>query len=53
MDVVTHLQGVRLPSSLPGTTINYSPTDYDAYNKFQLYRFDGTRFVPFGGLITG
>jgi branched-chain amino acid transport system substrate-binding protein len=52
IEVVTNLKGVRMPSSLPGTSISYSPTDYDAYKQFQMYRFDGTRFVPFGGLVT-
>jgi branched-chain amino acid transport system substrate-binding protein len=51
IDVATHLQGVTLPFLVPGTSMTYTPTDYDALKQFQLYRFDGTRFVPFGGLV--
>lgn len=52
IEIVTHLNGIRIPSSLPGTSITYTPTDYDAYKKFQMYRFDGTRFMPFGKLVS-
>jgi hypothetical protein len=38
---------------LPGTTLNVSPTDYDGFKQFQLFRFDGNRYVPFGSLIDG
>jgi branched-chain amino acid transport system substrate-binding protein len=53
IDVVTHLQGMRLPFMVPGTSFSFSPTDYDAFEEFRLYRFDGTHFVPFGNLIKG
>jgi branched-chain amino acid transport system substrate-binding protein len=53
VDVVTHLRGVHLPGLFAGDSINYSPTDYDAFKQFQLFRWDGTRLVPFGDLISG
>jgi branched-chain amino acid transport system substrate-binding protein len=42
MAVATHLQGVRLPSLLPGITLNTSPTDYN---------FDGHQWVLFTEII--
>jgi branched-chain amino acid transport system substrate-binding protein len=52
VDIVTHLQGVKLPYLVPGASINYGPTDYDPLKQFRLYRFDGTHFSPFGDLIS-
>jgi ABC-type branched-subunit amino acid transport system substrate-binding protein len=53
LDVVTHLRGFHTPVGLPGTTVDYSPTDYDAQKQFQILRYDGTHFVPVGALIKG
>ena len=53
VDIATHIQGLHTPIMLPGTTMNMSPTDYDGFKQFQLFRFDGERYVPFGGLIEG
>ncbi len=36
---------------LPGTTIDYSPTDYDPQKQFQILRYNGTRMEPVGRLI--
>jgi hypothetical protein len=46
------LHGVTLPDLVPGTSISYTPTDYDAYKQFRLYRFDSTRFVPYGRIVS-
>jgi branched-chain amino acid transport system substrate-binding protein len=53
LDVVTHLHGLHTPVGLPGTTIDYSPTDYDAQKQFQILRYDGARSVPVGDLVKG
>jgi branched-chain amino acid transport system substrate-binding protein len=51
VDVATHIESMHTPIMLPGTTLNVSPTDYDGFKQFQLFRFDGNRYVPFGSLI--
>lgn len=48
----THFDSVRVPGLLPGITINTSPSDYRTIKQMQLYRFDGTRWAPIGGLIS-
>ena len=53
VDVATHIESMHTPIMLPGTTLNVSPTDYDGFKQFQLFRFDGNRYVPFGSLIDG
>lgn len=37
--------------SLPGITINTSPTDFAPIKMLQLARFDGKTWVPFGGVL--
>lgn len=51
VDIATHIRGLRTPIMLPGTTMSMSSTNYDGFKQFQLFRFDGERYVPFGGLI--
>jgi branched-chain amino acid transport system substrate-binding protein len=51
MAVATHLQGVRLPSLLPGITLNTSPTDYNPIKQMRLQRFDGHQGVLFTEII--
>jgi len=51
MTVATHLQGVRMPSLLPGITLNTSPTDYNPLKQMRLQRFDGHRWVLFTEII--
>jgi branched-chain amino acid transport system substrate-binding protein len=51
VDVLVHTRGLHAPIMLPGVTLNMSPTDYDGFKQFQLFRFNGERYVPFGGLI--
>ena len=47
----THLSSVRIPMLLPGMTFNTAPDDYRPVKEMQLQRFDGTRWVPVGGLV--
>jgi branched-chain amino acid transport system substrate-binding protein len=42
MELATHLQDVRMPSLLPGITLNTSPTDYNPIKQLRLQRFDGS-----------
>lgn len=37
---------------LPGTVVNTSPEDYRITKQFQMVRFDGTRWAPFGPLLS-
>jgi ABC-type branched-subunit amino acid transport system substrate-binding protein len=52
MNQATHLTNVKVPMLLPGITISTTPTDYRAIKQLQLERFDGTRYVRFGDVIT-
>ncbi len=47
----THMQGVRVPMLLPGISVTTAPDDYRSVKQMQLQRFDGTRWVPLGGLV--
>jgi branched-chain amino acid transport system substrate-binding protein len=49
----THLQTMQVPMLLPGITLNTSPTDYSPIKQMQLQRFDGTSWVPIGGISGG
>lgn len=51
MRQATHLKDVHVPMLLPGITLNTSPTDYSPVKQMQLKQFDGTRWVPFGGIV--
>lgn len=42
---------LAVPMLMPGILINTSSTDFAPIEQFGLARFDGTAFVPFGGLI--
>ncbi len=52
MDKATHLTNVKVPMLLPGVTINTTPTDYRPIKQLQLQRFDGTRYVRFGEVLS-
>jgi branched-chain amino acid transport system substrate-binding protein len=41
----TNIQGVQLPTFLPGLTINVTPSDRIGWRKARMARFDGTRWV--------
>jgi len=47
----THMSGVRIPMLLPGITFTTAPDDYSPVKQMRLQRFDGTRWVPTGGLV--
>jgi branched-chain amino acid transport system substrate-binding protein len=51
MRQAANLKNVRVPMLLPGITINTSPSDFAPIEAVQLVRFDGTRYVPFGGVL--
>jgi len=44
----TSLHDVKLKMFLPGVTLNNSPASYTAFRRYQLSRFDGTSWKPFG-----
>jgi hypothetical protein len=50
MRVATHMDHVAFPMLLPGITATTSPTDYFPIKQFQMFRFDGKEWVPFGPL---
>ncbi len=47
----TSLKDVQLDTMLPGILINTGPDDYFLIEQLQLARFDGKRWVLFGGVI--
>ncbi len=49
--VATQIRGLHMPVMLAETTFDTSPIDYDGFKRFQLTRFDGKRYAPFGSLI--
>lgn len=52
MKVATHLN-VQLPMLLPGVRIHTTPTDYRVIKDMQLGRFNGKKWVRFGGIVSG
>jgi len=53
MRQAANLKDLELPMLLPGIKINTSPTDFFPIEQEQLVKFDGKRWVPFGGILTG
>ena len=51
MDVASHLNHLKVPLLLPGIDIDTSPTDFAPIQCEQLTKFDGEKWVPFGGVI--
>jgi len=51
MHQATNIRGFQPSMSLPGITVNTSPTDYDVFHMARLSRFDGKSWVLFGDLI--
>ncbi len=51
MRQANRLDGLRLPMLLPGIALRTRPTDHFPIKQLQLVRFDGRRWVPFGGLV--
>jgi branched-chain amino acid transport system substrate-binding protein len=52
MRQATNIKGYVAPFALPGTAINTSPDDYRINRQFQLARFNGERWEPFGDVVT-
>ena len=52
MKQAANMTDVKLPLLLPGVTVNTTPTDYRMFRQARMERFDGTRFVLFGNLLT-
>lgn len=52
MKIAGNLKDVRVPGLLPGLTLNTSPTNHGPLATLKMARFDGTKWVPFGDLIT-
>jgi branched-chain amino acid transport system substrate-binding protein len=48
----TTLTDIELPLLLPGITVSYSPTDYTPIKQGRMARFDGTKWVHFGELVS-
>ncbi len=53
MRQAANLRDVRLPMMLPGILINTSPSNFRPIRQMQLERFDGERWVLFGGIVGG
>ena len=51
MKQATSLSGVVGDVSLPGMSVTTTPTDYRVNKQLQMQRFDGERWVLFGGII--
>jgi branched-chain amino acid transport system substrate-binding protein len=48
MKQAASLKGMKLPMTLAGVTITTGPDDFALFEKMQLTRFDGNRWVPVG-----
>lgn len=53
MKVAASLKDVEIPMLLPGIRLNTSATDYSPIAEMRLAKFDGTRWVLFGDLLSG
>ena len=53
MRQAANLHDLKLPTLLPGITVNTSPTDYSPVKQMQLMRWDGARWVRFGEVMSG
>ena len=49
----TNLQGLQLPTLLPGITVSTSPANYHPIRQLQLQRWNGARWERFGNVIEG
>jgi ABC-type branched-subunit amino acid transport system substrate-binding protein len=49
----TNLHDLELPVMLPGIKINTDPKNYTSVRDMQLMRWDGKRWVRFGGVVPG
>jgi branched-chain amino acid transport system substrate-binding protein len=53
MKQAANLHDLALPMLLPGIKVNTGPTDYYPVEQMQLMRWDGTRWVRFGEIMSG
>jgi len=53
MKVAANLKNVEIPMLLPGIKLNTSATDFSPIAEMRLAKFDGTRWVMFGELLSG
>lgn len=53
MRQVTSIKDLELPMLVPGIRIATSPTDYFPIEQEQMIRFDGTKWVRIGEIISG
>jgi hypothetical protein len=51
MREAANMANLSVPMLMSGITANTSPADYAAIEQFQLARFDGTAFAPFGPVV--
>jgi branched-chain amino acid transport system substrate-binding protein len=53
MREAANLHDLQLPMMLPGILINTGPANFRPIRQMQLQRFDGERWVLFGGVVGG
>jgi ABC-type branched-subunit amino acid transport system substrate-binding protein len=53
MRQAANLHGLELPMLLPGIKVDTGPNDYYPVEQMQLMRWDGTRWVRFGEILSG
>jgi hypothetical protein len=53
MREAANLHGLQLPMMLPGILVDTSATNFRPIRQMQLERFDGARWVLFGGVVGG
>ena len=53
MREAANLHDLQLPMMLPGIVINTSATNFRPIRQMELQRFDGERWVLFGGVVGG
>ena len=52
MKIATNLKGVTGDLTLPGMTMNTTPTDYRANKQFKMMKFNGEKWDLFGEILT-
>ncbi len=53
MKLAASIDGLEIPTLLPGITVSTSPTDFRPIEEMQLQRFNGTTWELFGPIISG
>jgi len=52
MKQATAISNLQLPMQIPGVLVNTGPRDYFPLEQLRMMRFDGSRWIPFGEVIT-